>query len=163
MNARGSVRGVAVAALAAIMALTASVAGAQAAAPLKPAPSIPAVSAPGSPSSDCASCGRIVSIRQTTVKQEWTPLGMGAGFDTNPRAVTQFQIGTGPSNQGIVIVGASGGAAYRKSPNSYEQPRWEVTVKQDSGQTRIVTLSYEPFVQPGDRVRISGNNVELVE
>jgi outer membrane lipoprotein SlyB len=163
MNARAPVRGVAFAALAATMVLTASVAGAQAVAPLKPAPSNPAVPASGSPSSDCGPCGRIVSIRQTTVKQEWTPLGMGTGFDTNARAVTQFQIGPGLSNQGIVIVGAGGGAAYRKSPNSYEQPRWVVTVKQDNGQTRVVTLSYEPFVQQGDRVRISGNNVELVE
>jgi outer membrane lipoprotein SlyB len=163
MNARASVRCVAFAALAAAAALATSVAGAQSTAPLKPAPSNPAASAAVSPSGDCGPCGRIVSIRQTTVKREWTPLGMGTGFDTNARAVTQFQIGPGLSNQGIVIVGAGGGAVYRKSPNSYEQPRWEVTVKQDNGQTRVVTLSYEPFVQQGDRVRISGNNVELVE
>jgi len=27
----------------------------------------------------------------------------------------------------------------------------------------VVTLVYEPFVREGDRVRIAGNNLELVE
>jgi outer membrane lipoprotein SlyB len=45
----------------------------------------------------------------------------------------------------------------------YEKPRWEVTVRMDNGQPRIVSLAYEPYVQEGDRVRISGRNVELIE
>jgi hypothetical protein len=123
------------------------------------AKSMPAVA----PSDDCGQCGKVVSIRQTMVKEEWTPLGGGASFDTDARAATMFQIGPGLSNQGKVMVGAAGGAAYQRSPNSYEKPRWEVTVKLDSGQTRIASLSYEPYVQQGDRVRISGRNVELIE
>jgi outer membrane lipoprotein SlyB len=63
----------------------------------------------------------------------------------------------------MVMLGAGGGATYRKSPNAYEQPRWEVTVKLDSGQKRVVTVAYEPFVREGDRVRIAGNNLELVD
>lgn len=163
MNARSAVPGAVAAALAAAMALAGSVAGAQAAPPAMPAPPNPTATAAVSPPDECKQCGRIVSIGQTTVKQSWTPLGTGTNFASDGRAVAQFQIGPGLSNQGIVIVGAAGGAAYRKSPSSYEQPRWEVTVKLDNGQTRVVTLSYEPFVREGDRVRISGNNVELVE
>jgi outer membrane lipoprotein SlyB len=108
----------------------------------------------------------VESIRQTSVKQAWTPLGMGVGVSpgqASGQATTSFQIGPGFSNQGMVILGAGGGAAYRKSPNAYEQPRWEVTVKLDNGQKRVVTLAYEPFVREGDRVRIAGNNLELVE
>lgn len=114
---------------------------------------------------DCTSfpCGVVESIRQTSVKQAWTPLGTAAGFDADGRAVTSFQIGPGMSNQGMVVLGASGGAAYRKSPNSYEQPRWEVTVKLDSGQKRVLTVAYEPFVREGDRVRVAGNSLELVD
>ena len=114
---------------------------------------------------DCVSfpCGRIESIRQTTVKQSWTPLGTGAGFDSDSRAVTSYQIGPGLSNQGMVVLGAGGGAAYRKSPGAYEQPRWEVTIKLDSGQKRVVTVAYEPFVREGDRVRVAGNSLELVD
>jgi outer membrane lipoprotein SlyB len=112
---------------------------------------------------DCDQCGKVVSIRETKVKEQWTPLGGGASFDSDARAATMFQIGPGLSNQGKVMVGAAGGAAYQKTPNAYEKPRWEVTVKMDNGQTRVTSLSYEPYVQAGDRVRISGRNVELIE
>ena len=115
------------------------------------------------PSDDCGQCGKVMSIRQTMVKEQWTPLGGGASFDSDARAATMFQIGPGLSNQGKVMVGAAGGAAYQKSPNAYEKPRWEVTVKMDNGQTRVTSLAYEPYVQEGDRVRLLGRNVELIE
>jgi outer membrane lipoprotein SlyB len=112
---------------------------------------------------DCGQCGKVVSVRETKVKEQWTPLGGGASFDSDARAATMFQIGPGLSNQGKVMVGAAGGAAYQKTPNAYEKPRWEVTVKMDNGQTRVTSLAYEPYVQTGDRVRISGRTVELIE
>jgi hypothetical protein len=124
----------------------------------------------GSGTSDCSSCGKVESIRQTTAKQQWTPLGTGVGVGgapsvsgESPSAVTSYRIGPGLTNQGMVVLGSAGGAAYKKAPNSYEQKRWEVTVKMDIGGTRVVVLSYEPYVQEGDHVRISGNNLELVE
>ena len=117
---------------------------------------------------DCTSfpCGRVETIRQTTVKQPWTPLGGGASAspgDNSGRVSTSFQIGPGLSNQGMVLLGAEGGAAYRKTPNQYDQPRWEVTIKLDNGQKRVVTVAYEPFVREGDRVRVAGNSLELVD
>ena len=125
----------------------------------------PAQAQKGSAGSECSSfpCGRVESIVQTTVKQSWTPLGTGAGFNSDGKVVTSFQIGPDLSNQGMVMLGAGGGAAYRKSPNAYEQPRWEVTVKLDSGQKRVVTVAYEPFVREGDRVRVAGNSLELID
>ncbi len=62
-----------------------------------------------------------------------------------------------------MVLGAAGGADYKRTPESYEQRRWDVVVKLDSGGVRIVSLSYEPYVREGDRVRISGNNVELLD
>jgi outer membrane lipoprotein SlyB len=117
---------------------------------------------------DCTSypCGRVESIKQTSVKQQWTPLGAGIAQEPGQaggRVATTVQIGPGLSNQGLVTLGAGGGAAYRKSPNAYDKPRWEVTVKLDSGQTRVVTLAFEPFVREGDRVRVAGNSLELVD
>jgi hypothetical protein len=119
----------------------------------------------GATGSDCSSfpCGRVESIVQTTITQAWTPLGTGAGFNGDTKVVTSFKIGPDLSNQGMVMLGAGGGAAYKKTPNSYEQPRWEVTVKLDSGQKRVVTVAYEPFVREGDRVRVAGNSLELVD
>lgn len=154
---------VARAALAVGVTLTAALADAQMSPP--PIPTTAngkATAAAAPPADDCGQCGRVLSIKRTTVKEQWTPLGMDTGFQQDARAATQFKIGPGLSNQGLVIVGAAGGAGYQKSPNSYEKPRWDVTVKLDSGQTRVVQLTYEPYVQEGDRVRISGRNVELV-
>ena len=128
----------------------------------------------GAPEADCSSypCGRVESIRQTTVKQTWTPLGAGVGIGGgsaggltggDAAAVTStFKIGPGLSNQGMVLLGAAGGAQYTKTPNSYQQPQWEVSVKLDGGRTRTVNMRYEPFVREGDRVRVVGSNVELV-
>ena len=128
-----------------------------------------AQTAKGTDAPDCTSfpCGRVDSIRQTTVKQPWMPLGGGAVSaspgDYSGKTTSAFQIGPGLSNQGIVILGAAGGADYQKRPNSYDQPRWEVTVKLDNGQKRVVTVAYEPFVREGDRVRVAGTSLELVE
>lgn len=116
---------------------------------------------------DCTDfpCGRIETIRQVTVKEAWTPLGTTGTQAAGSRsgAVTSFEFGPGMSNQGMVLLGSSGGANYRKSPNSYEKPQWQVTVKLDSGRSRVLTLAYEPYVREGDRVRVAGNNVELVD
>jgi len=154
--------------LATAIALGTTLAEAQTAPPPIPAPaSGNAATAKSAVSSaapeDCDQCGKVVSIRETKVKEQWTPLGGGASFGSDARAATMFQIGPGLSNQGKVMVGAAGGAAYQKTPNAYEKPRWEVTIKMDNGQTRVASLSYEPYVQEGDRVRISGRNVELIE
>lgn len=111
-------------------------------------------------------CGRVLTIKQTTVKNDWTPLGttgqQPVGMQPD-RVTTTFQFGRGMTNEGIVLLGATGGAVYGKSPNSYEKPQWQVTVKLDSGRTRVLTVPYEPYVREGDRVRIAGNNVELVD
>jgi outer membrane lipoprotein SlyB len=124
---------------------------------------------------DCTSypCGRIESIRQTMVKQTWTPLGANAGYGSGATGggvsggdaatvTSAFKIGPGLSNQGMVLLGAAGGAEYKKTPNSYDQPQWEVKVKLDTGRTRVVVMRFEPFVREGDRVRVVGSNVELL-
>jgi outer membrane lipoprotein SlyB len=160
--------------VAAALALAAALANVQAQAPAQtaPPPIPPAAGATAAtksaapPTDDCAQCGRVVSIRQTTIKEQWTPLGAMAGTPQtqgDAQAVTQFKISKGGVAEGPVIVGAAGGAVNPASPASYQKPRWDVTVKLDNGQTRVVQLAYEPYVQEGDRVRIAGRNVELVE
>jgi len=61
----------------------------------------------------------------------------------------------------LVLVGAAGGAVYAKRPNSYQRPRWDVTVKLDTGATRVLPQLYEPLLREGDRVRVFGTQVEL--
>jgi outer membrane lipoprotein SlyB len=117
----------------------------------------------------CDRCGKIESIRPVTAKDQWTPLGtvstspLGAGANGNPSAVTMVQIGPGFSNQGAVLIGAAGGAAYGSRPNEINRQRWEIVVRMDAGGTRAVTQNYEPMLREGDRVRVMGTQLELVQ
>ena len=118
----------------------------------------------------CGNCGVVQSITPVSQRQQWTPLGsvpeagaMGGGPGGQPGSATMLSIGPGFTNRGMVVVGAAGGAAYAQKPNEYQRQRWDVTIQMDSGPPpRVVNLSYEPFVQEGDRVRVFGNQLELV-
>lgn len=171
----------AVHALTFVAAIAAGAAAAQPAAPSAPLPPppLPSTSSPVTPQSatgtpapgttDCDRCGTIQSINRTTAKDQWTPLGsvsaspLGSGDPTNPSAVTMYQIGKGFSKQGTVLVGAAGGAAYQTRPRELNAPRWEVMVRMDAGGTRSVTQNYEPMLREGDRVRVLGTQLELLQ
>lgn len=118
---------------------------------------------------DCDNCGRVVSIRtiadQTT---SWKPLGtVSPGTIGDPdqfgRTTTTFQIGRGLKDEGVVMLGAAGGAAYAKRPQAYQRTRWEIVVKMDDGSSRTIGINYEPLLQEGDRVRVYGRQVELFQ
>jgi outer membrane lipoprotein SlyB len=117
----------------------------------------------------CNNCGTVQSISPVSQRQQWTPLGsmpeagaVGGGPTGQAGSSTMYSIGPGFTNRGMVVVGAAGGAAYAQKPNEYQRQRWDVTIKMNSGPPRVVNLSYEPFVQEGDRVRVFGNQLELV-
>jgi outer membrane lipoprotein SlyB len=115
-------------------------------------------------------CGTVQDVAPVSERQVWTPLGTvgsnpvsQSGLSGMTGSTTQMQFGPGLSNQGLVVIGAAGGAVYAQKPNEYRRTRWEVTLKMDDGTTRVVSMSYEPlFVQVGDYVRVAGNNIELV-
>jgi len=115
-------------------------------------------------------CGVIQTIVPVAERQEWAPLGsvasgsLGvAGLSGMSGTSTQMSFGPGFSKQGMVVVGAAGGAAYTQKPNEYRRQRWDVTLKMDDGAVRVVSMKSEPmFVQEGDYVRVSGNNLEMV-
>jgi outer membrane lipoprotein SlyB len=118
---------------------------------------------------ECDRCGKIESIRPVTAKDEWTPLGtvssspLGAGNTANPSGVTMYQIGPGFSKQGTVMIGAAGGAAYGTRPSQLNAKRWEIVVRMDVGGSRSVTQNYEPMLREGDRVRVMGSQIELLQ
>jgi outer membrane lipoprotein SlyB len=154
--------------------IAAAVAAAQPGQPLPPPP-LP-TQAPGTAqgvtpaSTDCDRCGTVASINRNTTKDQWTPLGsvsaspLGGGDPTAaPSAVTMYQIGKGFSKQGTVLVGAAGGAGYQTRPRELNAPRWEVIIRMDAGGTRSVTQNYEPMLREGDRVRVMGTQLELLQ
>ena len=73
------------------------------------------------------------------------------------------QIGKGFTNQGQVLLGAAGGGTYSKRPSELNAKRWEVVVRMDGGDKRLVTQNYEPMLHEGDRVRVMGSQLELVQ
>ena len=114
-------------------------------------------------------CGTVQEIAPVAERQVWTPLGSvspnisQSGLGGMGSSTTQMQFGKGFSNQGMVVIGAAGGAVYAQKPNEYRRTRYDVTLKMDDSTTRVVSMAYEPlFVQVGDYVRVAGNNVELV-
>jgi len=119
------------------------------------------------PAASCDNCGMIVSIRTSAESEEWTPLGVvspGSSI-TSPggtEARSAFAFGA-DGNRGLVLIGAAGGAVYAKRPSAYQRPRWDLTVKMDRGDTRVVTQRYEPLLREGDRVRVMGTQLELQE
>jgi outer membrane lipoprotein SlyB len=125
--------------------------------------------APGAAAGDCDRCGKIESIRPVTAKDTWTPLGtvsaspLGSGTGATPSGVTMYQIGPGFSKQGTVLIGAAGGAAYRTRPTELNAKRWEIVVRMDAGGAKSVNQNYEPMLREGDRVRVMGNQLELVQ
>jgi hypothetical protein len=119
------------------------------------------------PSAPCANCGTVTGIEKTTVQEQWTALGT-----VTPGAVSAQSAGSEEmrsafafNKQGgreMVFLGAAGGAVYSKRPNAYQKPRWDVSVKMDTGGTRVIQQTYEPLLKEGDRVRIYGTQIELI-
>ena len=117
------------------------------------------------PAPSCDNCGVVTSIQTSYEEEQWTPLGVVAApssLTSGNEGRTAFAFGS-EGNRGLVLIGAAGGAVYAKRPNAYQKPRWDVTVKMDRGDTRVVQQRYEPLLREGDRVRVLGTQLELVE
>ena len=122
---------------------------------------------------DCDRCGKVESVRPVTGRDAWTPLGTTtsgvAGSNSSdspsgsPTGVTMYQIGKGMTKQGTVLLGSAGGGMYKTRPAELNAKRWEVIVRMDGGDKRAVTQNYEPMLHEGDRVRVLGSQLELVQ
>jgi outer membrane lipoprotein SlyB len=121
--------------------------------------------------SGCDNCGTVQAITPVDTSQAWAPLGMvvpptasAPVSGMQPGEVsTQYQIGKDGMNKGMVLLGSAGGAVYRERPESVTQRRWQVTVKMDQGDQRILLQSYEPALHEGDRVHVYGTQLDLIQ
>lgn len=120
----------------------------------------------------CDHCGTVTDIRQSSVKSSWTPLGSVAPGTATPgddayapgRVTATYRVGKDGKNQGMVLLGSAGGGAYARRPTEDVQPRWDLSVTMDSGGApRTVSMSYDPPFRVGDRVRVFGTQLELIQ
>ena len=143
--------------------------------PAPPPPPVPSEAQPpasesgGKPApgtTGCERCGTVETIRQAANQNQPIPLGTmpsvaSGSSGLNPSSITAYQIGR--DNQGQVTLGAAGGAVYQQNKPTQRVTRWEIVVRMDDGSARSVIQNYEPLLQVGDRVRVFGPQVELVQ
>jgi hypothetical protein len=116
--------------------------------------------------SACERCGVVVSIEMSTQREDWVPLGVvpvGPTLASSGPVEGRSALMFGAGGAQLVTIGAAGGAVYAKRSQAYEKRRWEVTVEMDEGGRRVLTQRYEPFLREGDRVRVSGTQLELID
>lgn len=124
----------------------------------------PQAAGPALGTTGCDRCGKIEAIRQATTSDQWKPLGsVPSSADLGATSAAVYQIGKGFTNQGQVMIGAAGGAAYQTRPTQRNVTHWEIVVRMDDGSRRSVTQNYESLLQVGDRVRVFGTQLELVQ
>lgn len=118
---------------------------------------------PPAPASQCGNCAVVASIRMTTEEEQWTPLGVVSSPSSLTNSGGMRSAYTfGSEGPRLVMIGAAGGAVYARRPNAYQRPRWDVTVKMDNGDSRVIPQRYEPLLREGDRVRVLGTQLELI-
>ncbi len=104
--------------------------------------------------STCRDCGTVENIRE--VKHEGEGTGLGAISGGVLGGLLGNQIGGGKGKTVGAVVGAVGGAyagnAVEKNIRSTKS--YEITVRLDDGNTRVVSEPQAPALQRGDRVRL---------
>ena len=131
-----------------------------------PAWSQPPVPPETKPRGLCADCGVITSIRSIS-KQEAAAASPGAAIrnpsnDAPPGAVDETKppglVATIPLGGGKPRVGSATRVG-NDAPSVTTM--WEVVVKLDTGQFRVVTLDSQPDFVKGDRVRVVDGKLTL--
>ena len=118
----------------------------------------------------CESCGTVESvaaIQETsgTGGVGQTP-GLGAVAGGVIGGLLGNQVGGGSGKTIATIAGAAGGAyAGHRVQQHYgnKRQRYDITVRMDDGDTRTFTRDYDPGLLTGDRVRLDGDELALIE
>ncbi len=109
----------------------------------------------------CARCGVVESIVTREVKGEGHGAGAVAGAVIG--GVIGHQFGSGSGNDAATVAGAAGGAVAGHQIEKEMKKRlvYEVTVRMEKdGARRVLTFDTPPPVREGDKVEVTGNQIE---
>lgn len=112
--------------------------------------------------SGCRDCGTVRSIE--AVDKAGTATGAGAVIGAVIGGVIGHQFGSGRGNDAATAAGAVGGAV---AGHQVEKSRrtgtyLEVLVKMDEGGTKVINVADAGGLRVGDRVRVTGRNIEVL-
>ena len=107
----------------------------------------------------CINCGVVLSINETQTEGKGSGLGVIAGGVVG--GLLGNQVGNGTGRDLATVAGAIGGAVAGNSieKNSKRTKSYDITVKMETGEQRIVHQATAPDVIRGDAVKIENNVV----
>ncbi|RZJ09923.1 MAG: glycine zipper 2TM domain-containing protein [Rubrivivax sp.] len=110
----------------------------------------------------CADCATVQAVNEVVVDGEGKVLGTVAGGVLG--AVVGSQIGGGDGRKVAGVAGAVGGALLGREIQRRHNQRtqYEVVVRMNDGQQRTVVYADPPNLRAGDRVRVDGDTLALV-
>lgn len=113
--------------------------------------------------SDCRSCGTVRSIE--SMDRGGQASGAGAVIGAVIGGVVGHQFGSGRGQDAATAAGAIGGAAAgHQAERQYRNAGfYRVGIRMDSGELRDVDVADPAGLRVGDRVRVSGRNLEMLE
>ena len=117
---------------------------------------------PAPPKVVCQNCGTVVAI--TPMALEGSGSGVGAVAGAVVGGLLGNQVGGGSGKKVATVVGAVGGAfaGNEIEKRTKKQVYYDVLVELDTGGTQTASVSDAQSLAAGMRVRVSGNNIELL-
>lgn len=118
----------------------------------------------------CETCGTVESVAAIQEASGGGGVGQTPGLGAVAGGVIGGllgnQVGGGSGKTIATIAGAAGGAyAGHRVQQHYgsKRQRYDITVRMDDGSTRTFTRDYDPGLLTGDRVRLDGDELALIE
>jgi outer membrane lipoprotein SlyB len=109
--------------------------------------------------SGCNNCGVVKKIETYTEKRSGTTGAIVGGV---VGGVVGNQVGKGDGKKLATVAGVVGGAyAGKKIAENNDRKDYEITVRMDNGETRVIDQGSIGKIRVGSRVKIRNNKVQL--
>ena len=107
----------------------------------------------------CDNCGVVISVNEVELKGKGSGVGVIAGGVAG--GVVGNQVGQGTGRDLATIAGIVGGAiAGNKIEENIKKTRvYDVAVKMENGEERVLRFETAPGVMAGDKVKIEGDKI----